>query len=81
MPAGQPWHNGFVESLHNRMRDELFEDNLFYDIEDARAGLTWWSHRYNNEHPHSSLGYMTPNAFADQWKKENEMETAQVAGA
>ena len=27
IPPGQPWHNGFVESLHNRMRDELLEDN------------------------------------------------------
>ncbi len=27
IPPGQPWHNGFVESFHNRMCDELFEDN------------------------------------------------------
>ncbi|WP_075732602.1 MFS transporter [Corynebacterium phocae] len=29
------WHNGYVESMHNRMSDELFEDNIFYDINDA----------------------------------------------
>ncbi|WP_155467605.1 IS3 family transposase [Trueperella pyogenes] len=23
IPPGQPWHNGYVESFHNRMRDEL----------------------------------------------------------
>ena len=27
IPPGQPWHNGFVESFHNRMKDELLEDN------------------------------------------------------
>ena len=24
----QPGHNGFVESFHNRTRDELYEDNI-----------------------------------------------------
>jgi len=23
IPLGMPWHNGFVESFHNRLRDEL----------------------------------------------------------
>ncbi len=27
IPPGKPWHNGFVESFHNQMRDELLEDN------------------------------------------------------
>ncbi len=33
---GQPWCNGFVESFHNRMRDELLEENLFDGVDDAR---------------------------------------------
>ncbi len=28
IPPGQLWHNGFVESLHNRMRDELFSAGM-----------------------------------------------------
>ncbi|WP_157105774.1 integrase core domain-containing protein [Corynebacterium phocae] len=76
IPPGQPRHNGFVESMHNRMRDELFEDNLFYGINDAEERIAWWRYRYNNEHPHSALGYMTPNAFAEKWKHENQMATA-----
>ena len=27
IPPGQPWRNGFVESFHNRARDELLADN------------------------------------------------------
>nr|EEI14743.1 hypothetical protein HMPREF0276_1014 [Corynebacterium accolens ATCC 49725] len=23
IPPGMPWHNGFVEFFHNRLRDEL----------------------------------------------------------
>ena len=44
IPPGQPWHNGFVESLHNRMRDELLEDNMFEDLNHARALIGAWSH-------------------------------------
>lgn len=25
IPPGMPWHNGFVESFHKRLRDELLE--------------------------------------------------------
>ena len=37
IPPGQPWLGGFVKSLHNRMRDELLEDNKFAGLDHARA--------------------------------------------
>lgn len=64
IPPGQPWHNGYVESFHNRMRDELLEENLFDGIDDARLAVQCWSYRYNNYHPHSSLGFQSPAQFA-----------------
>ncbi|WP_216452581.1 IS3 family transposase [Arcanobacterium phocae] len=76
IPAGQPWHNGFVESLHNRMLDEVFEDNVFFSLEDVKQRIEWWSFRCNKEHPHSALGYQTPNAFAEQWNKNKQLATA-----
>lgn len=66
-PPGQPWHNGFIESLHNRIRDELFEDNVFEDLSHARDLMAWWSDRYNQRHPHSALGYISPAQYAQQW--------------
>ena len=71
IPPGQPWHNGFVESLHNRMRDELLEDNMFEDLNHARALIGAWSHRYNEEHPHSALGWLSPNQYARQWAQHH----------
>ena len=56
IPPGQPWLGGFVESLHNRMRDELLEDNMFNGLDHARPLIAAWSRRYNEEHPHSALG-------------------------
>ena len=46
IPPGQPWHNGFVESLHNRMRDELLEDNMFEDLNHARSSPVEWCNRF-----------------------------------
>ena len=67
IPPGQPWLGGFVESLHNRMRDELLEDNMFEDLDHARALIGAWSRRYNEEYPHSALGWLSPNQYARQW--------------
>lgn len=65
------WHNGFVESFHNRMRDELLEDNSIENLEHARLLVDRWSRRYNDFHPHSSLGYLSPRQYAEQWRQEN----------
>ena len=75
IPPGEPWHNGFVESFHNQMRDELLEDNCIENLEHARLLVAQWSSRYNNFHPHSSLGYLSPRKYAEQWKQENTVNT------
>ena len=72
IPPGQPWLGGFVESLHNRMRDELLEDNMFEDLNHARTLIGAWSRRYNEEHPHSALGWLSPNQYAHQWAQHHQ---------
>ena len=61
---GKPWQNGFVESFHNRLRDECLNCEEFWSVEHARVVLESWRHEYNTEHLHSSLGYATPAEFA-----------------
>ena len=72
IPPGQPWLGGLVESLHNRMRDELLEDNMFEDLDHARALIGAWSRRYDEEHPHSALGWLSPNQYARQWAQHHQ---------
>lgn len=72
IPPGQPWLGGFVESLHNRMRDELLEDNMFEDLGHARTLIAVWSRRCNEEHPHSGLGWLSPNQYARQWAQHHQ---------
>jgi putative transposase len=45
----------------------------FFDLEDARKKIESWRKEYNEENPHSSLGYLTPKEFA---QKEQVMLTA-----
>lgn len=59
-----PWQNGFVESFHGRLRDELLEREAFGSLAEAKVVVEDWRRSYNEQRPHSSLGYQTPAAFA-----------------
>jgi len=62
---GKPMQNGYIESFNGRMRDELLNESLFLDLDQARQMITAWAADYNTRRPHSSLGYKTPAAYAD----------------
>ena len=59
-----PWENGYAESFHGRVRDELLNVELFLDLPDAKAHASRWKNQYNHRRPHSSLGYVPPATFA-----------------
>jgi putative transposase len=59
-----PWENGYAESFHGRLRDELLNAELFTSLAEARHLASVWRLEYNHRRPHSSLGYATPAAFA-----------------
>ena len=61
---GKPMQNGVCESFNGRMRDELLNETLFFDLVHARAALARWVADYNQHRPHSALRYQTPAAFA-----------------
>jgi transposase InsO family protein len=61
---GRPMQNGYIESFNGRMRDELLNESLFVDLDQARQLIGDWVADYNTARPHSSLGYKTPAAYA-----------------
>jgi putative transposase len=61
---GKPQQNGFIESFNGRLRDELLNETLFRSLPHARAALEAWRRDYNEERPHSKLGWMTPRGYA-----------------
>ncbi|MET4236484.1 transposase InsO family protein [Bradyrhizobium sp. i1.4.4] len=60
----KPMQNGSFESFNGRIRDELLNETLFFDLDDARTTLAAWVADYNGERPHFSLQYLTPAAYA-----------------
>jgi putative transposase len=65
---GKPWQNGYAESFHSRFRDEFLNGEVFLSIVDARVRVGVWRRWYNEERPHSSLEYQTPQEFAAGWQ-------------
>jgi putative transposase len=61
---GAPWENGYAESFHGRLRDELLNAEDFADLREAKALAALWRNDYNHRRPHSSLAYQTPAAYA-----------------
>ena len=61
---GSPWQNGHVESIHNRLRDECLNQEIFLSVTEARVVVEEWRCFYNRVHPHSRLGFQSPEAYA-----------------
>jgi putative transposase len=61
---GSPWENGYAESFHSRLRDELTNREEFTNLAEAKYLTDAWRLEYNHRRPHSSLGYQTPAEFA-----------------
>jgi len=61
---GKPTQNARVESFHGRLREECLAVSWFQNLFDARRQIVAWRKEYNEERPHSSLGYKTPREFA-----------------
>ena len=61
---GKPWQNGANESFNGKFRDECLDAEWFPTRREARVVVESWRRHYNDERPHSSLGYRTPSEFA-----------------
>ena len=63
---GKPQQNGFIESFNGKLRDECLNEALFSSLTQAKETLKEWKKDYNQQRPHSSLGNLTPQQFAEK---------------
>jgi len=68
---GKPTQNGRLESFNGRLREECLNVSWFQNLFDARQKIAAWRKEYNEERPHSSLGYRTPKEFAAQMETKS----------
>lgn len=57
--------NGYVVSFNGRMRDQLKNESLFFDLDHSRSAVAEWVADFNTARPHSPLGYQTSAAYGD----------------
>lgn len=66
---GKPHQNGYIERFNRTFRDEVLDVFAFDNLNQARLYTRAWMWIYNNERPHSSLGYRTPTEFLLKYGK------------
>ena len=66
---GTPTDNPIIEAFNGRLRQECLNAHWFESLADAQHITAAWRGCYNEEHPHSGLGQLTPKAFAQNHQK------------
>jgi transposase InsO family protein len=68
--VGEPEENGYAERLMRTIKEEEVDLSEYEDFSDAMKGLgRFLDDVYNRKRIHSSLGYLTPSEFEQQWIK------------
>ncbi|OFZ16602.1 MAG: hypothetical protein A2X86_12480 [Bdellovibrionales bacterium GWA2_49_15] len=62
---GKPTDQANIESFNGKFRDECLNMHWFTSLDHAKEICEAWRIDYNEERPHSSLGYKTPKEFAE----------------
>ena len=63
---GKPVQNAYIESFNGKLRDECLNEHWFTTLAGARVIVDAWREDYNSVRPHSALGNLTPNEFAQK---------------
>ena len=68
--VGEPRENGFAERLVRTIKEEEVYLSDYQDFAEARAQIGRFIDAvYNVKRIHSSLGYLTPKEFEEQWRQ------------
>ncbi len=78
---GKPTQNARVESFNGRLREECLRVSWFENLFDARRKILAWRKEYNEQRPHSSLGYQTPAEFAAASSRGKDAGSARLENA
>ena len=71
--SGEAWQNGYAERLMRTIKEEEVYLSDYEDYTDAVCQLgRFLNDVYIHKRIHSSLGYLTPAEFEEQWRREHD---------
>ena len=62
---GSPVQNAFIERFNRYFREDVLDAYWFEDLEQLRMIIENWRVDYNENHPHKSLGRLSPKQYLD----------------
>lgn len=57
---GDPYENALAERMNRTIKEEMLQNRRFVSFEAAEAAIAEAIADYNNELPHASLNFLTP---------------------
>ena len=72
--TGSPWEQAWIESFHDKLRDELLNREWFTSLLQTQCLLNQWRCEFNEDRPHSSLANQTPEEFAAHYSAKTNLQ-------
>lgn len=76
---GKPTDNPYIESFHDKFRDECLNENYFLDLHEAKEVIENWRIEYNTVRPHESLDQLTPEEFVKKYEQNKNLNTQEFS--
>ena len=72
---GRPTDNAFIEAFNGKLRQECLSAHWFLTLADVREKMEAWRRFYNEDRPHSAIGYNVPQG-PPAWSPTAKRHTA-----
>src|SRR4051794_11026394 len=73
---GNCWDNAVTETLFGSLKVERLHDMCFETRRQAQDEVIDWLAFYNRRRMHSTLGYTSPMAFEENWRRQQKAQAA-----
>ena len=70
---GNCWDNAVTETLFGSLKVERLHDMCFETRRQAQDEVIDWLAFYNRKRMHSTLGYTSPMAFEENWRRQQNV--------
>jgi len=74
--TGVCWDNSVAEAFFSSLKREVIHRYRFEDRAGARRKVFAWANRYNTRRLHSSLNYLTPQGWEQQYRQQQPADQA-----